>query len=737
MQQVGDRHVFGSLALCYIVALVFINACIVLYDAFTVVDVYRLIQYDISGAPFGSRAASLNHHVGSSLSAHGSDLSRTVVMLYLRELDETFIREYIEQGKPLGGLLIVLPQGFRYDKYQNLALCDYTEAKKQLADLEQKLIHRAIQYPVYFAFECQDLAIVLADIRKNDAFGQPATATIGRHKLMVTSPAPKKLASPTIINIQGWLLGMKTDQDSSQLPTIAILASYDTFGAAPAISVGSDSNGSGVVALLEIARLFSILYSNPNTRGSYNIFFGLTSGGPYNYYGTEKWLRSFNQSLRESIDYAICLISLSSAKNGLWLHVSKPPGNAYVKKIFEGLSNVAEEFGLKVGLKYKRINVSDSRVGWEHEQFSWSGVTAATLSGISVAPNLLENTGGISDKSKFVDEEAVVQSIKLVSESLARHIYGKDGKNISIFADKSRLAISPTYVLSWLSLLSETPRVAPFLSKDNTFIMALEKELADHVVEVKLQHNVIDDMFTFYDSTVNTLWIYQVPNVTFDLLLLLVVGLYFAALLSSLLTTRNQFVWSRTECSGDGSERQNGFRETTRDHEGLAQRGTCDGSNPRQIHKRITRSLAGSSLGLTFLMKGKGKIASDYHVNQIFCAAKKVAWRARENKRELHGSELPGFETRTTKNDMFSYGVGEVEVLLNEKTRVIPCVNYVPSLKNKNVLSLDLLKKQGYEVVFDGDVCYVNGMFEEENSCVNDGIVDCGLWIVMRLKIIT
>jgi Zn-dependent M28 family amino/carboxypeptidase len=51
--------------------------------------------------------------------------------------------------------------------------------------------------------------------------------------------------------------------------------------------VGSDSNGSGVVALLEIARLFSRLYSNPKTRGKYNLLFGLTSGGPYNYNGTK------------------------------------------------------------------------------------------------------------------------------------------------------------------------------------------------------------------------------------------------------------------------------------------------------------------------------------------------------------------------------------------------------------------------------------------------------------------
>ena len=56
--------------------------------------------------------------------------------------------------------------------------------------------------------------------------------------------------------------------------------------------MGSDSNGSGIVALLEIARLFSLLYSNPKTRGRYNLLFGLTSGGPHNYNGTQKVLIS-------------------------------------------------------------------------------------------------------------------------------------------------------------------------------------------------------------------------------------------------------------------------------------------------------------------------------------------------------------------------------------------------------------------------------------------------------------
>lgn len=85
------RHVFESIYSA--ITLIFILvACVELCDASTVVDVYRLIQYDIAGAPFGSRVASLNHHAGSSLFAPGSDLSRTVVILPLRELNETFIR---------------------------------------------------------------------------------------------------------------------------------------------------------------------------------------------------------------------------------------------------------------------------------------------------------------------------------------------------------------------------------------------------------------------------------------------------------------------------------------------------------------------------------------------------------------------------------------------------------------------------------------------------------------------
>lgn len=72
-----------------ITLLITLIACVEFSDAVTAVDVYRLVQYDISGVPFGSRLSALNHHAGSSL--FGSDLSRTVLILPVRELNLTLI----------------------------------------------------------------------------------------------------------------------------------------------------------------------------------------------------------------------------------------------------------------------------------------------------------------------------------------------------------------------------------------------------------------------------------------------------------------------------------------------------------------------------------------------------------------------------------------------------------------------------------------------------------------------
>jgi hypothetical protein len=90
-RKAGEREMLESVY--SMIALVFVLvACVELCDAATVVDVYRLIQYDISGVPFGSRLAALNHHAGSLHSAPGADLSRTVLIIPVRDLDISFVK---------------------------------------------------------------------------------------------------------------------------------------------------------------------------------------------------------------------------------------------------------------------------------------------------------------------------------------------------------------------------------------------------------------------------------------------------------------------------------------------------------------------------------------------------------------------------------------------------------------------------------------------------------------------
>jgi Zn-dependent M28 family amino/carboxypeptidase len=79
------------------------------------------------------------------------------------------------------------------------------------------------------------------------------------------------------------------DNDDS-LPTVAIVAHYDASGAAPTLSFGADSNGSGVTILLELARIWGHLYRSSKSRPKFNMVFLLAGGGKINFLGTKRWL---------------------------------------------------------------------------------------------------------------------------------------------------------------------------------------------------------------------------------------------------------------------------------------------------------------------------------------------------------------------------------------------------------------------------------------------------------------
>ena len=67
-----------------------------------------------------------------------------------------------------------------------------------------------------------------------------AIGSTGYQLVTTSSGVPKQQADPILRNIEG-ILRARGEDDSQ--PTIAVVAHYDSFGAAPSLSYGADSNG--------------------------------------------------------------------------------------------------------------------------------------------------------------------------------------------------------------------------------------------------------------------------------------------------------------------------------------------------------------------------------------------------------------------------------------------------------------------------------------------------------------
>jgi len=91
---------------------------------------------------------------------------------------------------------------------------------------------------------------------------------------------------------------------------VLVVAHYDAAAASPSLAKGADANGSGVVALMELARMWSHLYRSSKSRPSYNLVFLLSSGGKMNFLGSKKWLedqKDSNNELLSSVKLVVCL----------------------------------------------------------------------------------------------------------------------------------------------------------------------------------------------------------------------------------------------------------------------------------------------------------------------------------------------------------------------------------------------------------------------------------------------
>nr|CAG4636010.1 EOG090X02MW [Eubosmina coregoni] len=340
--------------------------------------------------------------------------------------------------------------------------------------------------------------------------------------------------SSKIIFRQGKLTGFGMED---QLPTVAIVSHYDSFGAAPDLSFGGDSNASGVATILELIRLFSRLTSQPGQNGlpRFNLVFILTGGGKLNFLGSKKILEdqldTVDGGLFQDTVFALCLDSLGSGSE-LNVHVSKPPKDGSSSSVFvQNLQEVAANLSpnVEVNTMHKKINLADDFLAWEHERYSIRRLTAMTLSHYKNARSDFQR-GTILDTKSSVDIKVLARNVRILAETLAMQLYNTSGP---FFVGD--LAVSEKMLDVWMNQMTSQPRSSSSVgskSGSGMLVNMLQQTMQRYLNEVKVTHLTVDKRdpeFGFYDQTKGVLTAYSVKPAVFDLFLTATIAAYLTA----------------------------------------------------------------------------------------------------------------------------------------------------------------------------------------------------------------
>jgi len=488
-----------------------------------VYDVYRMFQMDRDGSHLGSQRAGVNHL--ATFSTRKGSLARYIVMIPLADFDVALLDELINE-RQAEALLILLPRD------SSLLTPDLLQKWR---GYETQLFEREVKIPVYFAFEDQelkDLSHRVKTMSEDTAIGSLFDSFVNSadlYQMVLTGSEPTLMKEVTVANYQGWLAGKASDEATN--PTIALVAHYDTFAVAPGLARGADS-ASGVVALLELSRLFSELYKSVGSHGRYNLLFVLTGGSRLNFAGAKHWLDKVDSRILESVEFSLCLDSIGNDQ-GLNLHVSRVPKEEPLQSLFEDFKSTAADMKIQWNVVHKKINISNPDVDWEHEQFSRKRVPGGTLSHIKAAAPVWGRSH-VYDDVKSVNIPVLVRNIQFVAESLAKHIYKTPKGSFPIFSGS--LAVDQNFVSTFLNYSASIPRAVSQFSKTSPFLQELENLLQTATGEaVTRQTFTLDSMiYGFYDASTASMTAYRVKGVLFDFSLSILVGIYLLAMYAGL-----------------------------------------------------------------------------------------------------------------------------------------------------------------------------------------------------------
>ncbi|XP_020649848.2 BOS complex subunit NCLN isoform X1 [Pogona vitticeps] len=492
--------------------------------------VYRMQQYELGGQAYGTRNAVLNTEART---VEADVLSRRCVMMRLVDFSYEQYQKALRQSA--GAVVIILPQSMSSVPQDVI---------RQFMEIEPEMLAMETIVPVYFAKEDDELLSIYEQTQAASASQGSAsaaevllhTATANGFQLVTSGAQSKAVSDWPITSVEGRLTGL----GGEDLPTIVIVAHYDSFGVAPWLSHGADSNASGVAVLLELARLFSRLYTYKRTHAGYNLLFFASGGGKFNYQGTKRWLEdnldhTDSSLLQDNVAFVLCLDTLGRG-NSLHLHVSKPPKegtlqHAFLKELEMVVANQFPE--VRFSMVHKKINLAEDMLAWEHERFAIRRLPSFTVSHLESHRDTLRNSimDVRSAAGEQVDPKILTRNTRIITEALTRVIYNLTEKglpaNLQIFTEQMQIQQEQMEaVMDWLT---SQPRAAQLVDKDSPFLSTLEYYMSRSLKDVK-QHHVKADKrdpeFVFYDQLKQVMNAYRVKPAIFDLLLALCIAAY-------------------------------------------------------------------------------------------------------------------------------------------------------------------------------------------------------------------
>lgn len=188
-----------------------------------------------------------------------------------------------------------------------------------------QLTEQVLRFPVYYAFKDESTANVneyISELKKNADANRdlPQVPQTGFRRLFFTGEefllSVNRLQSAIInffnVDVFYGIVG----QSSGDKPIIAVSASYDALSSAPELSTSMTNSASQAIAVIAMSKQFATIADELKaTSFVYDVAFFLTPTGSLNFQGTTKFIEYMPSSIKDRIEFVVCLDSLAHQLN--------------------------------------------------------------------------------------------------------------------------------------------------------------------------------------------------------------------------------------------------------------------------------------------------------------------------------------------------------------------------------------------------------------------------------------